>query len=54
MSSMVLYSKAGVVAEWHKDGLPTVRKDDDKPRRYATPEAAVAAAKRKAAKVGSL
>ena len=49
MSSIVLFDRNGVVAEWHKQAPYTVRKGD-KVLRYATKEAALKAARRIAAK----
>jgi hypothetical protein len=47
MSSLVVFEKNGVVAEWNKDALYSVRREGDPVRReYPSKKTAISAAKR--------
>jgi hypothetical protein len=51
MSSLVLYERNGVVAEWNKQSAYTVRKPGQPVRHYPTEQKAIAAARRAAGRV---
>ena len=50
MSSVVIYSTVGVVAEWNKSAPYSVRVEGEKTRTYRSAEAATRAARRVAKK----